>query len=599
MSCGTLPGRPVSTAHAFWFGPKGRRAFGWFHPPVGKARALGVVLCPPLGHEMLCTHRAYRHLAEGLAELGFPVLRFDYHGTGDSPGGDRDEDRVGAWLGTIDDAIETLRQTGIARVALFGMRVGATFAAAAAARRGGVDELVMVAPCVSGGTFLRELRALHKLRERGEARPPFHGQREGDEEAIGFVFRRETIEALAKVDFRTLATKPAARAMIVPRDDMPGGETRIADRLRTLGVDVEVVSAPGYATAASDDPYVAEVPTEIWRAVTAWLERANPERDITHASPEGDKVEPIDSRVVESAIRFGENDRFFGVLSEPIGSRSELAVIVPNTGANSRVGTNRFNVALARRLASRGHAVLRMDLGGIGDSAPHDGARENDLFADRSIADVRAAIDATAARGYRHFVTMGLCAGAYMSFHTGLTDPRVAGMVLMNPPAFEWTPGRKVERIVTRPHGNVRSMRYYRNRALRLDTWRRLARGEVQAGAIGRVLAARARGRAATAVKRAAIILGRPEWVMSDLAQKFTALVLRRTRVLLLFNDEEAMLDELDKHLGGLMVWLTKRGVELETIDNTDHIFAPVWSQERASDVLTDFIDRVAREKSR
>jgi len=55
----------------------------------------------------------------------------------------------------------------------------------------------------------------------------------------------------------------------------------------------------------------------------------------------------------------------------------------------------------------------------------------------------------------------------------------------------------------------------------------------------------------------------------------------------------------LDKNLGGLMAWLAARGVELETIDDTDHTFAPVWSQERAADMVTEFIDRLAREKAR
>lgn len=559
---------------------------------------MGVVMCPPLGHEMLCTHRAYRHLAELLAERGFPVLRFDYHGTGDSPGSDLDDDRVRAWLATIDDAVGLMREAGASSVALFGMRAGGTFAAAAAARRGDVDALALVAPCASGSAFLRELRAMHKLRERGEARPPFRGKREGDEEAIGFVFRKETIDELAKVDLRALESKPAPRVMIVPRDDLPGAETRIADRFRSLGADVELKQVPGYHAAMSDDPYVAEVPTDIWSAVVQWLEGLGPRASQSPSRKSGDRVETLD-RVVETVLRFGEHERFFGILTEPLGSRSDLAVIVPNTGANSRVGTNRFNVVVARRLAERGHAVLRMDLGGIGDSAAAEGRGENDLFSDHSIADVRAAIDAAAARGYRHFVTMGLCSGAYMSFHTGLRDPRVAAIVMMNPPAFEWTPGRKVERIANRRAGNVRSTRYYRSRALRLGTWKRLLRGEVQAKVIGRVLVQRLRDRASTAVKRTAMRVGAAEWVMSDLAQKFASLVDRGARVLLLFNSEEAMLDELDKNLGGLMAWLAQRGVELETIDDTDHTFAPVWSQERAADALVEFIDKVATEKAR
>jgi len=568
---------------------------------------MGVVMCPPLGHEMLCTHRAYRHLAERLAANGFPVLRFDYHGTGDSPGTDLDEDRVGAWLATIDDAIALMRESGVGSVALFGMRAGGTFAAAAAARRGDVDALALVAPCATGSAFLRELRAMHKLRERGEARPPFRGKREGDEEAIGFVFRKQTIEDLAKVDLRALESKPAPRVVIVPRDDLPGAEGRIADRFRSLGADVDVKQAPGYQAAMSDDPYVAEVPHEIWSTVVSWLDGVSPPSRSPAARPpgaaparkSGDFVETIGEHLVETALRFGDGDRFFGILTEPLGARSDLVVVMPNTGANTRVGTNRFNVAVARRLAERGHAVLRMDLGGIGDSPAAAGRSENDLFSDQSIPDIRAAIDAVAARGYHHVVTMGLCSGAYMSFHTGLRDPRVAAIVMMNPPAFEWTPGRKVERIATRRAGNVRSTRYYRSRALRLGTWKRLLRGEVQAKVIGRVLAQRLRDRASTAVKRTAMRIGAAEWVMSDLARKFASLVEREARVLLLFNSEEAMLDELDKNLGGLMAWLAKRGVELETIDDTDRTFAPVWSQERAADVLTEFIDRVARERAR
>jgi dienelactone hydrolase len=559
---------------------------------------MGVVMCPPLGHEMLCTHRAYRHLAERLAEAGFPVLRFDYHGTGDSPGSDLDDDRVRAWLATIDDAVALMREAGAGSVALFGMRAGGTFAAAAAARRGDIDALALVAPCASGSAFLRELRAMHKLRERDEARPPFRGKREGDEEAIGFVFRKQTIEDLAKVDLRALESKPAPRVMIVPRDDLPGAEARIADRFRALGAEVDLKQVPGYQTAMSDDPYVAEVPTEIWSAVVSWLDGVSPRASRAPSRKSGDFVETIGEHVVETALRFGEHERFFGVLTEPLGSRSDLVVVMPNTGANTRVGTNRFNVTVARRLAERGHAVLRIDLGGIGDSPAAEGRSENDLFADQSIPDIRAAIDAAAARGYRHFVTMGLCSGAYMSFHTGLRDPRVTAIVMMNPPAFEWTPGRKVERIANRRAGNVRSTRYYRGRALRLDTWKRLLRGEVQAKVIGRVLAQRLRDRASTAVKRTAMRIGASEWVMSDLARKFTSLVDRGARVLLLFNSEEAMLDELDKNLGGLMAWLASRGVELETIDDTDHTFAPVWSQERAADVLTEFIDRIAAQRS-
>jgi hypothetical protein len=91
------------------------------------------------------------------------------------------------------------------------------------------------------------------------------------------------------------------------------------------------------------------------------------------------------------------------------------------------------------------------------------------------------------------------------------------------------------------------------------------------------------------------LLIGRGDWVMSDLAQKFAALARRDAQVLMLFNGEEPMLDELEHHVGSMMSWLENRGLSLEIIDDTDHIFAPVWSQEKATDLLTDFVGRVAQ----
>ena len=275
--------RPPSP-DAFWFGPPERRAFGWYHAPVGGPRDMAVVLCPPLGHEMLCTHRAYRHLAQQLSTRGFPVLRFDYHGTGDSAGSDHDGNRVPDWLATIDEAIELIRQGGATRVTLFGIRIGATFATTVALRRTDVDALALVAPAVSGATYLRELRAMHRLRDRGELRPPFQGQRDGDEEAIGFVFRRETVAALSRIDSRTIETTRPLPVVIVPRDDLPGAEAKIAARFKALGSPVDVIEAGGYSALAADDPYVADVPHAILgRSHALGGQRRKSRRDLTKA----------------------------------------------------------------------------------------------------------------------------------------------------------------------------------------------------------------------------------------------------------------------------------------------------------------------------
>ena len=66
-----------------YFGTDDRPLFGWFHPPAASLqRPMGVLLCNPIGEDMVRAHRPFRHLAETLAAAGFPVVRFDYDGTG-------------------------------------------------------------------------------------------------------------------------------------------------------------------------------------------------------------------------------------------------------------------------------------------------------------------------------------------------------------------------------------------------------------------------------------------------------------------------------------------------------------------------------------
>ncbi|MFX8848546.1 hypothetical protein ABTM68_19785, partial [Acinetobacter baumannii] len=65
------------------------RCQGWYHPSEG-ARA--VLICQPQGFEDLCARKSLRVLAERLAGVGMPVLRYDAPGCADADG---DEDEAG------------------------------------------------------------------------------------------------------------------------------------------------------------------------------------------------------------------------------------------------------------------------------------------------------------------------------------------------------------------------------------------------------------------------------------------------------------------------------------------------------------------------
>lgn len=142
-----------------FFGSAQRKLFGAYETPrVSASKVRAVLLCHPWGQEYIRAHRAMRRLASLLAAGGRHVLRFDYFGTGDSMGRSRDVSLSG-WEEDIETAVEELRDTsGAARVALVGLRVGATLAARVAARdKKAVETLILWDPVVSGLEYLDEL----------------------------------------------------------------------------------------------------------------------------------------------------------------------------------------------------------------------------------------------------------------------------------------------------------------------------------------------------------------------------------------------------------------------------------------------------------
>jgi len=134
-----------------YLGTRERRLFAVYEPAaVRDRRTRAAVLCHPWGAEYVYAHRTMRQLAVKLSAIGFHTLRFDYFGTGDSGGEDSEANPAAAEV-DVESAIEGLQDiVGVARVALIGLRLGATLAARTAMRREeNVEALVLWDPIVS------------------------------------------------------------------------------------------------------------------------------------------------------------------------------------------------------------------------------------------------------------------------------------------------------------------------------------------------------------------------------------------------------------------------------------------------------------------
>ena len=148
---------------ALFFGEKNRQLLGFHHAPAGKAKPTAVLCCHPAPQEYMRTYRAVKNLADGLARGGMHVMRFDWSGTGDSAGRLRDA-RLDTWRQDLEVAAEELLDlSGVRKLAIVGLRLGASVAALACDRSPSLaDTLVLWDPVVRGRAWLDSARRAHQ-----------------------------------------------------------------------------------------------------------------------------------------------------------------------------------------------------------------------------------------------------------------------------------------------------------------------------------------------------------------------------------------------------------------------------------------------------
>ncbi|MET0962240.1 MAG: hydrolase 1, exosortase A system-associated [Noviherbaspirillum sp.] len=170
--------------------------------------------------------------------------------------------------------------------------------------------------------------------------------------------------------------------------------------------------------------------------------------------------------IEERGISFAcEGCWLYGVLSlpQPSARPARRGVVLVVGGPQYRVGSHRQFTLLARELAQQGVPVLRFDYRGMGDS---EGAIRD--FED-VVPDLRAAIDAFIAQApsVQEVVLWGLCDAATAAMLYAHQDPRVAGLVLLNP----WA---RTEEGVARAY----LKHYYLSRLMQPGLWRKIALGK-------------------------------------------------------------------------------------------------------------------------
>lgn len=152
----------------------------------------------------------------------------------------------------------------------------------------------------------------------------------------------------------------------------------------------------------------------------------------------------------------------FGVLSLP-AQPQRCGVLMIVGGPQYRAGSHRQFTLLARQFAAQGIATMRFDYRGMGDS---EGEARDFTAIDE---DIRAALDCffQNAAEVERIVLWGLCDAASAALFYAHQDPRIQGLVLVNP----WV---RTEQGAAKAY----LKHYYLQRLLEAGFWKKIVNGE-------------------------------------------------------------------------------------------------------------------------
>jgi len=525
-----------------------------------------------------CSMRA---LADDLVAAGYPVLRFDCPAAGNSL--DQGLNETGlhwtAWQASIDTAIEWLHGQGAERIVLCGLGGGGTLATLVAARRLDVAGLLLFEPAIVGRSYIRQL-ILEADLQSGQVMP-----RELGLELRENKFGPQSVEQMGSFDLRT-ATLPAGMKVAVFERSNSKPVDDCLQAWSARGVEASRHGFDGLHVLLHYDTLAEQDLGDFTRPI-AWLRQAVPATPVSGPPPSLPVVVLQPPGCIDTPLKFGPENRLFGMLCRPERGRTEEMVLIPSGGREPSFGAARQNVVLARQLAQAGIASFRFDFAGLGDSLGPPGSERifSHAFTDR-IDDMRAAIDAMAALGFRRFTVHGLCLGAFHALQAAVVEPRLSALVLINLPLFTVPASNALAQLEQRG----RSAGDYLVKLLRPGSWANLMSGRSDRRALGRALSYHVRAHTIGLLERAARRIG----ILSDRSfahRAMAALARRGARTLYLFStgqeDIEAFAAEFGTDGAGLGAY---PGAEMRIVPGMDHSLTITAGRAPAESMMVEFV---------
>ncbi|MBB3563670.1 O-antigen/teichoic acid export membrane protein [Rhizobium sp. BK512] len=552
-------------------------------------RSAAVLFVSPWGFEEMCTRKFYRVAAEHFSDIGVPSLRFDYTGTGDALDFGDQAPGLEIWKNSIRAAASKLKMlSGCSQVILVGQGLGGTLAHLTCHTIEGVDSIVLLAPVLSGRGHLREINMWSRIIHADLGLGKEHAQ--SAQVQIAGLTLPDTIAAeIGKLNIGSPQELAAPNYLVLERPARVD-DTSFADALKALGGNVEQRVFEGYDELVTN-PLFAKTPMAVIELLAEWLvETTAPAPSVGRSSQEVENRPLAGDGFEEIPVRFGAFQHLIGVVSRPQGEIKGNAVLFMSTAYDRHAGWGRTTVDMARELARQGVVSLRFDSANVGDSVPRPDAPEQVLYSATQTDDALASIDLLESFVAGPIMVAGRCSGGYVAFRAGIEDERLKAIVSINPFVYYWDPEMPVRRehVVSVP----RSVDDYGQRMMRLDTVRRLFRGEVDVfAALQNIFIAVGRRLSPRIAPLVELIPGRRH-IARQVRQSFAALGKRKVPLTLIYSEGDVGLDHMYFHFGpGGHKFARHPNVRLVMLQDADHNLTPPESRK----LVLDEIVRLAK----
>ncbi len=548
----------------------------------------GVVFCAPWGFDALCTVKFHRLIAEELARRGYPAIRFDYPGEGDSlpvEGGSTFDTWVAAALRA---AAELRKRTGCSKVLYYGMGIGAAVALRAGQRDDRVAGYVLAAAALGGRRYLRETALREKVIEDGIGidfgYPP-------DSTVLASFIMDQRLAADLKQVTVTIEHIPTGLPALVLARPENATDRQLAEELQQAGAAAESLDFEGYG-AMLDGVVTSPMPQMLIESIGRWFSRALPVEAHARDTLEVSSASPV--LIGEDFVERPEivNSRLFGISCRPSNGNEKAVILFLNMAYAPHIGWGGLWLDTARRLAGEKIATFRVDLSNIGESPVDPRGPEQVVYSANQLDDVHAVIRHVRSQTRRPILLAGICSGAHSALYAGAANPEVAGIISINQLRLVLDPDEDVESLLM---AVARPLSDYKRRAFSLQTYKRVLSGDVDLPNAARHIASHARDRVLRAMSPYLGTLTKLGRLRDELFGLLRSLQTRRVPVIFISCRTDGSLDQqrlyFGKDLSGQKAFPGLRHVLLE---NADHTLSPPAIRQQVIRILADAAEEAA-----